>query len=483
MFRYLFPAVLTWILLVTSGCNNGLDYGPLYDVENRYFVDAENGNDENSGQRDAPLATIQAGIDMVAESGGEVIVAGGTYRETVQLVSAFDLRGSFDPADWTYDPENHRSVIWSPDGGSLHCVIGFEVATVLVQGFSITTAAAERNLSQSFSIAVRLHDAVDVTLIDNVIFADHGTDRGEPGAFHPQAPGGDDGHDGHDAPVCTAFASRQPGGAGGRGGPGGNGGTGGSGAGFTSGNSTPTAGGNGGGGARGGRSEALGGFVAEAGQRGSNGNRGADGAGGTGFGRLNGAAIFGPYVTASSSDNDGTWGAHGGGGGGGGGGLSSFGFCGGSGGGGGEGGDGGFGGFRGAGGEPSFGIMLTACEDILISGNSIATLRGGRGGDGFPGGLGGKGGRGGVGGNAPLGLGTTGRGGDGGDGGDGGAGGHGGGGAGGPSIGIVEDGASVGIRQRNNTFDIGPGGGPGNGGPDSTPAEAGLQAEHFKLDP
>lgn len=481
MLRYLVPAVLALVLLVSSGCNSGLDYGPLFDAQNRYFVDAENGSDDNTGQRDAPLATIQAGIDMVAETGGEVIVAGGAYRETVQLVSAFDLRGSFDPADWTYDPENHRSVIRSPEGSPLHCVLGIGVATVLVEGFAITNEVEEREFSQFFSIAVRFHDAMDVTFIDNVIFADQGLDRGEPGAFHPQTSGGDDGDEGQDAPVCTGFASRQSGGTGGQGGLGGDGGRGGSGAGFTSGNSTPTAGANGDGGvgARGGRA-ASDGFFADAGQRGANGNRGVDGAGGTGFGALNGAEIFGPYSRASGSD--GTWGTPGRGGGGGGGGQNAFGFCGGSGGGGGEGGSAGIGGQHGVGGEPSFGIMLTACEDVLISGNSITTLRGGRGGDGIPGGLGGNGGRGGAGGNAPFGVNSTGRGGDGGDGGDGGTGGHGGGGAGGPSIGIVEDAASVGIQLRDNIFDIGPGGNPGTSGSDSTPAEAGLQAEHLKLE-
>jgi hypothetical protein len=461
-----------------SGCLNNLNNGPLQDAENRYFVDADSGDDGNTGLRATPLATIQAGIDKVAQSGGEVIVAGGTYRETVHLVSALDLRGGFDPSDWTYDPENFPSVIWTPSGDLLQAVIGMEVSTVLVQGFTLTNESADRGPSQKFSIAVRLHNCLDVTIDDNVIFADSATNRTGMFPRRPQTADGDDGDDGDNAPVCTGFASRQPGGRGGSGGPGNNGGDGGSGAGFTDGNETPTAGEDGGGGALGG-SAAREGFFANEGQDGNDGNPGADGDGGAGIGRLNGGDLENPYT--AEDGEDGEDGEPGRGGGGGGGGLNSFGFCGGSGGGGGEGGAPGEGGYGGFGGEPCFGIMITASEDLLISGNTITTEGGGRAVDGGQGGLGGLGGLGGEGGNAPFGLTNEQLGNDGGDGGNGGTGGWGGGGGGGPSIGIVEDAGTTGTTQRGNTFSIGPAGTPGQGGPESAPAEPGIQAEYYKV--
>jgi len=480
MLRYFVPVVLSGLLMLSSGCTTNLELGPLEDAENRYFVDGADGSDDNSGLRAAPLATIQAGIDKVADTGGEVIVAGGTYRETVQLVSALDLRGSFDPADWTFDPENHRSIIRAPERRPLECVLGIEVASVLVQGFSITNEVDERPVpNQSFSIPVRLHDCVDVTIDNNVIFADTAAHRS--GTFQPPSPGsdGNDGEDGQNARVCTSFASRQPGGAGGRGSAGDNGGNGGAGAGFTSGNRTPTAGQDGVGGATGG-SAAREGFFAGPGRFGNDGNAGAHGEGGAGFGALNGADTVVPYLPAHGGD--GADGEPGRGGGGGGGGLNSFGFCGGAGGGGGEGGAPGRGGFGAIGGEPCFGIMVTASEDILITGNTIIAQGGGNATDGGPGGGGSSGGVGGAGGNAPLGFVDSRRGGRGGEGGNGGRGGGGGGGGGGPSIGIVEDAATVGLSQRNNSFEIGPGGAHGRGSNLAQDGEPGIEADYFKLD-
>jgi len=173
------------------------------------------------------------------------------------------------------------------------------------------------------------------------------------------------------------------------------------------------------------------------------GTAGGDGKGGTGVGST---AKDGSYAAADGGDGAAGKAGQGGGGGGGGGGYSAcsgllaF-MWGGGGGGGGAAGCGGSGGSGGKGGGASIGIYIAkGYSTQKIINCSVSTGKGGKGGMGAKGGGGGLGG---IGGGIGKGIEGSGAGGAGGKGGEGGQGGGGGGGGGGPTIGIFIGGGSA----------------------------------------
>jgi len=205
---------------------------------------------------------------------------------------------------------------------------------------------------------------------------------------------------------------------------------------------------------------------------GTNGANGANGAGGTGCSGATGSVTSGHWRGSDGGAGSvGSAGGGGGGGGAGGGGSRGAGPCdegwGGRGGGGGAGGGGGSGANGGAAGGGSFAIFITASVTTapVIQNNIIFLGTGGNGGAGGTGGAGGQGGIGGQGGYAgiPVPLNCGNAGGNGGNGGNGGAGGGGGGGCGGTAIGIGYSGVAP--SMTGNTFSGGTGGQGGAGGP------------------
>ena len=227
--------------------------------------------------------------------------------------------------------------------------------------------------------------------------------------------------------------------------------------------------------------------VGQDGADGTDGNNGQGGQGGTGsYGSFSGSA----WVPAPDSAAAGTAGGEGsgGGGGGGGGGTARYnenaGDCGmyeigPSGGGGGAGGCGGQGGKPGRVGGASIVVLVTGSASsggqVELRHNLIERGIGGRGGDGGYGGIGGLGGIGGFGGEPPDWISSLG--GKGGDGGNGGPGGGGGGGVGGPSYGILAVGIDVSGFVADNSFiyddDVPTGGLGGAGGVSVGPGATG----------
>jgi hypothetical protein len=74
-----------------TGNTNVYDFEP--DCTTTCFVDATNGNDNNTGLAGDPLQTIQAGINKV-QSSGTVNVAAGTYVENVLVNKSVDIEGA-----------------------------------------------------------------------------------------------------------------------------------------------------------------------------------------------------------------------------------------------------------------------------------------------------------------------------------------------------------------------------------------------------
>jgi hypothetical protein len=448
-----------------------------------------------------------------------VLIASGSYEETIELRAGVHLRGGYT-ADFQQGPGKGESVV---DGGRLG-----EVAVALrakdiavtteVEALTLRASSAQPGAS-SYGVLV-LGYSPGLALRELRIVAGNGGD-GAAGAAGQSAASGNAGGNGKDgagllfpALACnTAQAGLASWRGDGAAAPTGSdgapcadaGGNGGNGEGVTpfncpgeSGKPAPgvtgatascsaaTAGQGGQGGKLGDEDCNTGVKTpAEAGYPGCDGSEGASGIPGVAGAELGPLAQDGTYLPAAGGDGQtGKRGVAGGGGGGGGGypactGLTPL-KSGGGGGGGGSSGCGGTGGKGGGGGGGSFGVYIVRglASQSLVS-CTITTGNGGRGGAGGPGGPGGAGGAGGSGGK---GSGGSGAGGAGGKGGSGGAGGGGGGGGGGPSVGVfVANGDLPSVS--GTTFTLGVSGGGGAGGGAGNAGVNGLAKDIHRLKP
>ncbi len=465
-----------------------------------------------------PCKTISYGLSRASATGRtKVLVADGTYEETVTLVAGKNLYGGYRPDTWARHLSTTMTIIRGNDNNPSrphwpHKITinatNITTATV-VEGFVIYGEAATEWAEgiggyggNSYAIYVTGSNN-QLTIRNNTIYGA----AGAPGKSRPQAAAGANGGNGggrDDNPSaydpiqgngrnsgCTTTRQHTNGGVSTCGAAGGHGG----------GNfcypvadsRTSARDGNPGSGAGAGAGGTPRGYDGEVvsvtynppynldckvppgtmnGANGSNGSNGSNGGGGAGCTGTTGSVSGGHWRgTDGGNGAAGTAGGGGGGGASGGGGDSSISsvndVLGGHGGGGGAGGCGGQGGQGGAPGGGSFAIFITASVTTapVIQNNTIFLGSGGTGGSGGGGGAGGQGGIGGKGGltiNTPP-LNCGGQGGNGGNGGNGGAGGGGGGGCGGTAVGIGYSGVAP--TMSGNTFSGGQGGAGGQGGP------------------
>ncbi len=436
------------------------------DVARSVFV-APDGDDDAPGTQEEPLRSIGAALQRAAGGGKEaVIVARGTYAETLVLPRGVSLYGGYDRDDWMrdlLDPSTRSEVV---------------ATQVVLRAESIDRGAWIENLrltaetpvlvgESAVALLARAADSLHLRHLDLVAAAGAAGDEGAPGAVGAAGPAGDAGLPGCEGGVSPCDACAVPDyGLGGQGlcTDGGRGG--GPGYGALPGEAGVAVPGGGSGGAGG-----------DFGQPGLAGGPGADGAGGSG-GAGGGATgvIGGDGLWRGEPGVDGETGAHGtSGGGGGGGGGAIAGGCplyGGAGGGGGAGGCGGAGGRGGQGGGGSIALLLVDSSPLV----EACALTAAGGGDGGRGGIGGNAGSGGGGGSGGSGSPPSAAGGAGGPGGGGGAGGGGGGGGGGVACGIYRAGDSAptlnGLR-----FAIGAGGAGGAGAEGAGDGAAGARGD------
>ncbi|HSG99113.1 MAG TPA: Ig-like domain-containing protein [candidate division Zixibacteria bacterium] len=452
------PTTLMFELIVSDGAvSSAPDTVMVYVLESSaggVWVSV-NGADDQSGLRNAPVATIAKAVQLAKNSGQDVYVAAGVYDGSLALVEGVSIYGGYFEGDWTRDYTIYETVI----NGGAKALTAVQAHNVTLDGLTIN--AADATAAGASSVGVTLIDSRGVKISHSVINAGHGAAGGQ--GAKPSRPGrANSGSDGDNAGGCI------PANEGGAGGSGSNraGGRGGNGGAF---------GGKDGSGGEGPGGDGGDGGVTTAAKVGKDGGPGGVGGNATVPGAGFGAVVNGEYVTG-----DGATGGRGtiaGGGGGGGGGPGSIVGCGGGGGGGGAGGVGGYGGGGGMGGGGSFGVILSANSAATLSDLVINLSDGGAGGAGGDGGPGGYGGYPGAGGKTD---GTNWAGARGGYGGTGGAGGLGSGGGGGPSIAIVEQGSAT--TQNNISLTLGQ---PGNGGVradgEGTVGSPGEQAEVKKL--
>jgi len=436
------------------------------DIARSVFV-APDGADGAPGTPAAPLRTIGAALQLAAGSSKDaVIVARGTYAESLILPRGVSLYGGFDAAnDWVRDPLDRAT--WSVIT-AVQIVVRAESIDRPAWMESLRLSATTPVVAGESAVALLARAADSLTVRHVELAAAAGADGagGAAGRAGHDGPAGADGAPGCEGEGTDCEGCSEPEyGLGGQGActDGGRGGAPGYGP------IESEAGGGVFGGGSGGVA-GLNGLPGGPGGDGSSGGPGTGGAGGDALGRIDGDGFW-----RGDPGDDGLAGETGSSGGGGGGGSGGFPppctLYGGAGGGGAAGGCGGEGGRGGQGGGGSIGLLLVD-SSLFIEDATFQAAGGGTGGAGGPGGPPGLGGAGGIGGAA---IGTAGAGGDGGRGGDGGAGGGGGGGGGGVAFGIYRAGTSAPIVIAS-TFEVGAGGAGGSGAPgagDGTPGASG----------
>jgi hypothetical protein len=402
---------------------DGLACGPV-------FV-APDGDDDNSGLRDAPLRTLAAALALTDQSPDrDIYLAEGDYQGPISLRDDVGIFGGYEAASWKQG--SGESTI---TGGNPAVVVPVTVSATLGR---VVVVGDDALVTSGDAIAVSVESGAVFTLLGGRAVAGRGRNGDDGGAGSAGTPGegGDDGDIGCINSFGCGSCTNPFGGFGGFGialvSDGGDGGD----AGFE--DADGVDGLAGGGGARGGP-RGFGGIFTSTNRDGVRGGNGSGGSAGD-----NGAA-----GASGVSGRDGLPGGSGTGGGGGGGGAGGdFTLCDEFGGAGGGGGSGGAGGRPGVGGRPggsSIAMIVANGAAVTLRGATLVAGPGGRGGAGGTGGTGGIGGAGGTGGVPRPSTSDTrgGEGGDGGDGGSGGRGGHGGGGGGGNSVALVIEGAST----------------------------------------
>jgi hypothetical protein len=109
-------------------------------AQTRYVDGAAGADSGGCANPAAPCKTIGYALNQ-ANSGDEIKVALGVYKENLLITSSIDLLGGFDPADWQADPAPFASVI---DGQRLDSVLHYEMgAGGILDGFKITRGKAE----------------------------------------------------------------------------------------------------------------------------------------------------------------------------------------------------------------------------------------------------------------------------------------------------------------------------------------------------
>jgi hypothetical protein len=433
------------------------------------FVNTATGSDINSGlASDDPVGTIARGIEIAASFSPPrpVLVAEGTYNETVNLDSGVSLFGGYDDQSWERDVYLNETIIAGTEFRSLVAINLSE--EVEVDGFTIRGASYTEDSQSTYAVWVR-DTPEGLLLIDYCTIeagdAGHGLD----------GQNGTSGEDGGNGANGNSNGNAGPGGISGCGATGGNGGNG---------TACPSTGGTSG--AAGGDPTTVGtGGAAGASVCGSD----CDDEGTNASPGISGGVGVNGFGGSTSNDNDGEFGGdglwvspigsgatrgnHGGGGGGGGAGgfdIDNGIFCAfdsgnGIGGGGGGGGAGGCGGDPGGTGQAGGGTfcIVAVNSSIEVTNTDLFLGAGGNGGQGGNGGDGGIPGTAGGGASGTDNGGEPGNGAGGATGGGGGGGGGGNGGCGGSSVGIVTTSASE-VAVANVSFNGGAAGTPGTGG-------------------
>ncbi|MCA9712925.1 MAG: hypothetical protein KDK70_44280, partial [Myxococcales bacterium] len=143
----------------------------------------------------APVATIGRALAVAADAGGvtSIVVAGGTYTESIALRSGVSVVGGFEPVMWTRDLAANETVLVGVDSRTV-IADGLTEPTRL-DGFTIRGASFVDSGTSTYGVWVRNVASGVLTIADCRIEA--GTaGRGDDGANGADGPSGGNGANG-----------------------------------------------------------------------------------------------------------------------------------------------------------------------------------------------------------------------------------------------------------------------------------------------
>ncbi len=150
-------AMAGWMLLVLAGRGFG---------QTTWYVDDDNCPAPGSGTQGDPFCSIQRGIDE-SVGGDEVLVAPGTYNETINLNGkAITLRSSEGPDVTTIDASGLSDTV-------VRCVSG-ETPDTILEGFTITGAGRSPRVKTGGGMLIQQSSPT----ITECVFRDNWAERG-----------------------------------------------------------------------------------------------------------------------------------------------------------------------------------------------------------------------------------------------------------------------------------------------------------------
>jgi len=168
---------------VPDGVDHNCD-GVDGDIATSLFV-AKNGDDSGSGAIDAPLATIQAGIDKaVADGIAFVLVATGVYSESVTLAAGVGVYGGYSGDYRDRDTTLYQTAIFgqAPTAEQPGTVNAFGLDDTSAEGTALagfTVFGVVNKQAGGSSYAIYAEDCGDqLTLADNTVVAGSGGNGG-----------------------------------------------------------------------------------------------------------------------------------------------------------------------------------------------------------------------------------------------------------------------------------------------------------------
>jgi len=204
-----------------DGCEFAIDSQAIYVSEQ----DLNSSDLAGCGTFDAPCATIAVGITRALNGGlKRVLVASGTYTETVTLESGIDLLGGYHPATWDRNITTYPTVIYGETlNGHKKAIIARNLSgPTSFDGFVVYGGNAVGNSENSYAFYIEDSDS-NLSIINNVIRAGNGAPGvdGADGAIGTDGSCGMPGNDGFETSTsayvtCQALIDTpNPGGHGG----------------------------------------------------------------------------------------------------------------------------------------------------------------------------------------------------------------------------------------------------------------------------
>lgn len=149
---------------------------PQTNPEAFVFVDGTGGQDGNPGTPQAPKKTLNDALALAVSSGRDLVVAEGTYTESLTFTGDRRVLGGYEASGWTRDPKAHKTTVLRPVANGF--VVKVSGAEVRLDGLEISNGVVDADASgtQDFT-ALQVQNGGSVVLYQATVLAGKSTNN------------------------------------------------------------------------------------------------------------------------------------------------------------------------------------------------------------------------------------------------------------------------------------------------------------------